>query len=175
MQSRERFTVAEIANEIAMPLEQCRTFINKLLQKGSLLIVAGIGVHTRPYQYQVVEGTRPRVGKGNSGAMKHQTAVGQQMIWNSIRILRSFNNADVQMTTGISIKSINSYIRSLERAGYLKRFRVDKTLANALRAGKRDRLRLVPFFQTGPRAPIIRRNEGVWDQNLQKLYPFMSI
>lgn len=172
MLDRNSFEVSEIANDSSMPLEQCRTFINKLVKQQAVVIIDGLGWHRRAYLYKVVNVSKARIGKGNYNQISNQSAPGQQTIWNAIRIHRHFTNLQIELTTSASIKSINAYLRHLERAGYLIRKRLDKTVGNAKRHGLRDYFRLRPDFDTGRKAPILRREVGIYDQNLNKLFEF---
>lgn len=172
MLDRDSFEVSEIAASSLMPLEQCRTFINKLVKQDAVAIIDGLGWHRRPYVYRVVDASKARVGKGNYNQMSSQSAPGQQTIWNAIRIHRHFTNLQIELTTSASIKSINAYLRHLEHAGYLMRKRLDKTVSNDRRYGQRDYFHLKPTFDTGRKAPILRRDIGMYDQNLNKLFEF---
>ncbi|RLV58610.1 hypothetical protein D5018_16450 [Parashewanella curva] len=174
MTAKDTFTVSEIADQVAMPLEQCRTFINKMVKQGSVLKVGGIGVHTRPFIYQIDPTNNPRVGKGNYSQIKHQATKVQQSIWNTIRIHERVDTAlMLQTIPKANLKTINCYLRALELAGYLVRLRADKNINNRQRKfSGRDQLRLKRVFNTGRYAPILRRGVGMWDQNLQKLFPF---
>ncbi|WP_299001737.1 hypothetical protein [uncultured Shewanella sp.] len=172
MLERDAFEVSEIANESSMPLEQCRTFINKLVKQEAVAIIDGLGFHRRPYVYRVVDASKARVGKGNYNQITNQSAPGQQTIWNAIRVHRHFTNLQIELTTSASIKSINAYLRNLERAGYLMRKRVNKTVGNEKRCGQRDYFHLKSTFNTGRKAPILRRDVGMYDQNLNTLFEF---
>ncbi|WP_299494916.1 hypothetical protein [uncultured Shewanella sp.] len=172
MLDRDSFEVSEIANDSTMPLEQCRTFINKLVKQDAVAIIDGLGWYRRPYVYRVVDTSKARVGKGNYNQTSNQLAPGQQTIWNAVRVHRHFTNLQIELTTLASIKSINAYLRHLEKAGYLIRKKLDKTVSNSKRCGQRDYFRLKPAFDTGRKAPIFRREVGMYDQNINTLFEF---
>ena len=65
---------------------------------------------------------------------------------------------ELQVCTGIaSVRTIGNYLSGLTRAAYVQR------LSDG---GTRARFRLPERCNTGPRAPVIRRDGSVFDANL---------
>lgn len=133
----------------------------------------GSSISFRGSHYQVVDAqVPPNFGSGNrvtterrKGRFKGKTR--QQKMWNTMKISRHFTPVDLSITTGASIKSAARYIRSLMRAGYISQ--IDRG-SNRLLVERSYLL----IRDTGRLPPMIRANpEGCWDQNQQRLYPFL--
>lgn len=181
MSSQESFTAAEVANAVEMPLEQCRTSINKLKKQGFITHVSGLGVsgHAKRYVVNQQVNHTPRLGKGArlGDKVTRQGKTGQQLIWNTLRINPVVTVNTVVAVTGCQAKSVSLYLLQLEKAGYLYSKKVDTRLANSEICGQEALWRLKPTSDTqpgntGPKAPILRRGRGMFDQNRQQFYPF---
>lgn len=84
-----------------------------------------------------------------------------------MKIERFFTTTDLCITTGASTRHAYRYVVKLERAGYLRAvFKVNIKIAGAIS-------RYTLIRDTGSMSPIIR-DDGVWDQNEQRLYSFVS-
>jgi len=91
---------------------------------------------------------------------------GRTKSWQSMRILREFSLADLQVTAEVTYDSAKKYVRLLERAGYLLR-----VVRHSGQPGSYARWRLVR--DSGPVAPILRgglRPDRVYDPNLQEVF-----
>lgn len=181
MTARESFTTAEVATAVEMDLEQCRTTINKLKKQGFITHVSGPGVPRRAKRYAINREAcnEPRLGKGGKKGevISRQGKTGQQLIWNTLRINQVVTVSTVVSVTGCNAKSVHLYLRNLERAGYLRSQKVDTRQANGLIAGREALWRIRPKVtdlpgDSGPKAPIHRRGQGMYDQNRNQLYPF---
>lgn len=181
MEQQECFTTTEVANAVEMDLEQCRTTIKKLEAQGYLLHIGGPGVPGRAKRYKINPAAtgKPRLGKGavKGACIKRQGKTGQQLIWNALRINRVVTVSTIVAVTQCSAKSIHLYLKNLEKAGYLRVQKVDTRLANCDIAGHETIWKLRPSAnglpgETGPKAPILRRGQGMYDQNQNTLYRF---
>lgn len=181
MTKQDSFTTAEVATAIEMDLEQCRTTINKLKKQGYITHISGPGVPRRAKRYAINReaSNEPRLGKGaqKGKSISRQGRTGQQLVWNTLRINQSVTVSTVVAVTGCNPKSVQLYLRNLERAGYLRTQKVDTRQANGLIAGREALWRIRPRAtdlpgDTGPKAPILRRGQGMYDQNRHQLYPF---
>lgn len=176
MKNKEFFTVSEIANAVEMDLEQCRTTINKLHALGFLIYIRGAGCPGNPKRYKVNadRASEPRLGKGakDGDTIKRQGQTGQQLVWNSLRINRAVVVSSVVAVTQCTRKSVEGYLRVLEKSGYLICKRVDTRLPNKEIECHESVWKLIR--ETGPKAPIYRRGRGCWDQNVNTFYPFKS-
>lgn len=181
MKQQECFTTTEVANAVEMDLEQCRTTIKKLEAQGYLRHIGGPGVPGRAKRYSLNPDavTEPRLGKGavKGERISRQGKTGQQLIWNTLRINPIVTVSTIEAVTKCSGKSIYLYLRNLEKAGYLRTHKVDTRLANCEISGHETIWKLRPQVsgvpgETGPKAPILRRGVGMYDQNRNTLYPF---
>lgn len=82
-------------------------------------------------------------------------------VWQSMRILRRFDTADLVATAEAGRSGVEKYVRALGAAGFL---RLIEARVNG-RPGSRDQWALVR--DTGPLAPIVRREKSrtVYDAN----------
>ncbi|WP_457936462.1 hypothetical protein [Aeromonas veronii] len=89
----------------------------------------------------------------------------QQKMWNSMKINKTVTKLTLSMASGATLRSVDGYIHALVKTGYLKQL-------NSSCSDKRMPSRYMLVRNTGRHAPIVRRN-GCWDQNQQRLYPFL--
>jgi hypothetical protein len=86
----------------------------------------------------------------------------RENLWRSMRILRSFTRGQLAAVVEREPGSVSRYVTALHRAGYLRRTQI-------IEAGRRGASwRLVR--DTGPVAPVLRRNGTVYDPNNDTLY-----
>ncbi|MCG9722141.1 hypothetical protein [Shewanella sp. Isolate7] len=117
-----------------------------------------------PKRYKAVSGVVYR-GRGESTRPKHRNGTGQQCVWQSMRMLRTFTYPDLVATAEVSMSTARTYCSLLQEHGYVKLIRTPKHLPNKEREGKVATYRLVK--DTGPIAPK-RQGEGIHDANLKK-------
>lgn len=183
MTTQDSFTTADVATAIEMDLEQCRTTINKLKKLGFLKHISGPGVPRRAKRYAINRkaSNEPRLGKGakKGDVITRQGKTGQQLIWNTLRINQKVTVGTVVSVTNCKAKSVQQYLRNLEKTGYLTVQKVNTRLANSDIVGRETVWRLKNRCQgmpgdTGPKAPIYRRGQGMYDPNHKQLYPFVE-
>lgn len=178
MKQKESFEVTEVANAVDMDIETFRKSIKRLEAKGYVTVVSGPGVAGRPFIYKVTASNdaEPQFGRGGtkgSRRVERQGKTGQQLIWNSLRINRVATINMIVAVTQVSARTVQRYLHSLEKAGYVTCRRPERNKrSNEERVG--DEGAWVLKRETGPKAPILRRGEGFWDQNQQKFYPFIE-
>lgn len=172
MKQMDCFTVTEVANAVEMDLEECRKSIKRLEKSGHIEIVSGIGVAGRPYTYRVkTDVTKaPQFGRGGTTGLKkiRSGMNGQQLIWNALRINRKLTVGTAEAVTKINPRTIYRYLNDLEKAGYVKCQRHERVGSNVDRMGVQNIWKLIR--ETGPKAPILRRGLGFWDQNEDRMY-----
>lgn len=172
MKDTESFSVTEVANAVEMDLEQCRTTIKKLESQGFIEHEGGSGRPGDPKRYKCNPAKgEPRLGKGarKGDSISRQGRTGQQLIWNALRINRTVVASSVVAVTRCSKKSVVGYLSVLEKTGYLSCRKVDTKRANNEIECHESVWKLIR--ETGPKAPIYRRNKGCWDQNQGTFYP----
>lgn len=141
-----------------------RTDIHQRTVKSYLigLFIAGFlkgapGAATTPDRFWLARDVgveAPRVRPDGSPA---RAALGQESLWRSIRYLKTFNKHDIAGTADVKILTVESYLKTLLKAGYLA----------VLRKGDPrhpQQYRLVR--NTGPKPPMVQRTKQVFDQNL---------
>lgn len=87
----------------------------------------------------------------------------RQNLWRAMRALSVFTKEDLIITTGASLTSVNSFIRVLVKAGYL---RVEGKVGDGLKEVNRYRL----IKNTGPKTLIERKIVVLYDPNTSKSY-----
>ena len=96
---------------------------------------------------------------------KSRRKTSQQKMWNTMKISRVFTLAELVMTSDSTSNHAGTYAKALTKAGYVK------VQARAMpHRGEVAKYQLLR--DTGRFAPIVRKN-GCWDQNQQRLYPFL--
>lgn len=122
-------------------------------------------------RYQVLDlNNPPKFGTNQSPVKsrvkrKNRRKTTQQKMWNTMKISRAFTLNELAMTSNSTSNHAAIYTKALTKAGYVK------VLAKAMpHLGEVAKYRLLR--DTGRHAPIVRRN-GCWDQNQQRLYPFL--
>ncbi len=183
MTTQDSFTTTDVATAVEMDLEQCRTTINKLKKQGFITHISGPGVPRRAKRYVINRkaSNEPRLGKGakKGDVITRQGKTGQQLIWNTLRINQKVTVGTVVSVTNCQAKSVQQYLRNLEKTGYLTVQKVNTRLANSEIAGRetvwrlKNRCKGMPG-DTGPKAPIYRRGQGMYDPNHKQLYPFVE-
>jgi hypothetical protein len=90
-------------------------------------------------------------------------------VWLAMRQLIRFDVATMVMTTEAPKRRVSEFIYKLARAGYLRKQRV------ATGAGVQGCKFIWHLARdTGPKAPITKRNGDVYDQNENKVYPALA-
>jgi hypothetical protein len=108
---------------------------------------------------------RRKAGQPLGGYKATSTSIAQSRIWQSMRVLLRFDSGDLVVTTEATDRTVQTYLRALHRAGYV---RMLKRQAGG-RPGSRSLYQLVR--DSGPLAPVVRQDgSGVWDQNTQQLH-----
>lgn len=92
----------------------------------------------------------------------------RQNLWKAMRALSVFTKEDLMITTGASLTSVNSFIRVLMKAGYL---RVEGKVGEGLKAVNRYRL----IKNTGSKTPIERRIVVLYDPNTSQGYEVSDV
>lgn len=181
---RESFSAQEVINGVEINKQQMYRVINAWLSAGYIRVVSP-PAQKRQRIYQVVDaailpplgsGVRPLDTEGraikrryNKCRSKRKTV--QQKLWNTMKISRRFTLADLMITANTNRNTAWHYTNQLVQAGYVR-------LAVRVNAKQsvQDKYGLTNIYQlirdTGRFSPM-RRENGCWDQNQQRLYPFL--
>ncbi|MGL5391786.1 MAG: hypothetical protein ACRDA8_10530, partial [Shewanella sp.] len=148
-----------------------------LNKQGFIKHLSGTGKPNNAKRYGINQKLQPAPSHKGGSRKARVGRTGQQLVWNTLRINRRVTVNTVVAVTGCKDKSIYNYLLQLERAGYLHAVRVDTRLPSTERVGKEAQwlLRVAgpdTLGDTGPKAPILRRGSGMFDQNRQQFYPF---
>lgn len=170
--SQNTFTCIELSRATGLSLSQTRTVVVSLTRLGavkqtSLRKVEHFKGGFRPKAFKAVTGASPLlVGKGGHTSPKTRRGTAQQLVWQSMRVLRTFTVCDLVATTGCSDSTARAYLSLLTKFGYVRRLpSTHMRLSNEQRVGQRSRYKLLK--NTGPVAPK-RQREGLWDANLKQ-------
>jgi hypothetical protein len=158
----ESFTSLTLSSELKIDRKIITPYLKTLCMAGfikqdSLENKVGKTIH-----YNFVEGpsTAPRVRK-NGEIIKHGS--GQDNMWRSMKILKTFNAHFLAIHSSVgdvsvTIDTAKSYIKMLQRAGYLRALPT-VPVSWVLLSSK----------NTGPHAPMVQRVKQVFDPNLRKV------
>jgi len=143
--------------------------VKKWHESGHLKLCGNEGA-TKHYavNMQLIDTTPPGWGKEPVSTRKKRKTKrksGQQKMWNTMKISRSFSKLELVMTTNATPRTVEGYIHQLVKAGYLK-----VLAAAAPHKGIASKYLLTR--DTGRHAPIVRKT-GCFDQNQQRFYPFL--
>lgn len=89
----------------------------------------------------------------------------QQKMWNTMKISRVFTLTELAMTSNSTSNHAAIYAKALTKAGYVK-------VQTKAKPHRGEVAKYLLLRDTGRHAPIVRKN-GCWDQNQQRLYPFL--
>ena len=163
---RDRFSSDEIAAAIGVSKVQGNNIVRHFLDKDLIKIVWGTGAAWNPRLMRIVLNTGYKWGSGG-GVNYLPKKNGQQMLWNSIKILRTFTIDALTYPVDVAPTSAQQYIKSLRESGYLKLRLIGKRQKGILNGFNV----YVLIRDTGRLAPKMMKN-GCWDQNTQQLYPY---
>ena len=108
----------------------------------------------------ITSGPRRALTQATPRRRRRQTV--RDRIWSTIRVMRKFGLADVEMMTGGSRANVMRYVIALERAGYLTPLRKEPGVAPS----SPGFCRWLLVRDTGPTAPVFRaRSRDVFDAN----------
>lgn len=184
MCQRESFSVQEVINGVEINKQQIYRVINAWLYGGYIRLVSPKS-QRRQRIYQVVDpailpplgsGSRPVNAEGvtikrrySKRHSKRKTV--QQKLWNTMKISRRFTLADLMITANTNRNTAWHYTNQLVLAGYVR-----LVVRVHSRQSVQDKYGLTNIYQlvrdTGRFSPM-RRDNGCWDQNQQRLYPFL--
>lgn len=162
-QRQTSFTKEELAQALGLTPKQCSTIIKTLNRREYITF--------NDYHIEAV----PRKGAlskrykavANKQYIARSMKTDQQLIWQSMRILRSFNYPELVSTTGFDVGQIRTYWTFLVRFGYV---RLVTAAPNHLppkeRIGHYATYRLLK--DTGPIAPKRLGSKGLYDGNLNQ-------
>lgn len=168
---RNDFTLLLVAGKGRMKIDACRDFLKSLRLAGFIeethRVHAGFQRgNTAQVHYRLVKDCgvhAPSVDK--RGNLIEVRAVNEAM-WISLRINPQLNARTLSAAAStdvcpVSEETANSFLQSLNRAGYLDVVRTSSPGIQAV-------YRLKPSMNTGPLPPQIQRTKRVWDANLNR-------
>ena len=180
---QESFSVQEVIKGVEINKQQMYRVINAWLSGGYIRLISP-KAQRRQRIYQVVDptispplgsGVRPLDAEGltvkrryNKCRSKRKTV--QQKLWNTMKISRRFTLTDLMITANTNRNTAWHYTNQVVLTGYVRLVvRVNS------RQSVQDKFGLTNIYQlirdTGRFSPMKREN-GCWDQNQQRLYPF---
>jgi len=174
MCEQEVFVIKDVVAITGMSEPHIYKVVKDWLSSG-YLIKNPAGIATKPAWFKVAcLNKAPPIGKSSGRKRpkcRSKRKTNQQKMWNTMKISGRFTLADLMLTAGVGQRQAWYFTDRLVRAGYVKvLFKVDNFLPVMERRGLTGRFQLVR--DTGRHAPVCRSN-GCWDQNQQRLYPFL--
>lgn len=158
------FTIVDLEKETKLNHATISTYVLSLAKGGYLskkFIYFEGSRRIQHSQYELIKDTgfcHPRVNRQGQDVSESV----QNKIWKCIRIHKSLSLLDLEaMLSGLgvtfSLVAIDSYLKMLRTAGYLRKKKGDKNYT------------LVLGMNTGPLAPQIQKTKQIYDPNLQKV------
>lgn len=134
-------TVRSLCDEVGVSYQTAAFRLQLWLGAG---LVARVGTRPHRYSFAVDHSAMPPVIDRAGQARPRRPAY--QRIWSAIRVLRQFELADLEATTGASHRSVLGYLGLLQRTGYIRLVRIGSN-----RAGRAGLYQLIS--NPGPVAP----------------------
>ncbi|MHA3079522.1 hypothetical protein [Acinetobacter sp. ANC 5502] len=173
--NREKFTIAQVAEDGNTVYESARGFVSQLAKAGIVKILDEKPIHhenclVKQRTYQLIKDigyTYPTMTK--SGELIIGVS-GNKAMWNTLRITKQPINADELAaissndTLTIEVTTANNYLMLLHKAGYLKR-----TKEPNRNIGGKAKYLLLPDMNTGPKPPQVQRVKHVFDPNINQV------
>ncbi|MFL9603184.1 hypothetical protein [Aeromonas dhakensis] len=184
MCEQPQFSIKEVIDGVGINKQQIYRTVSAWVDNGFLKLITPIA-KKRERIYQVADtSVSPRLGSGVRQAdskgnerkrtykkRRNRKKTVQQKIWNTMKISRRFTLADLMITANTNRNTAWHYTNELVRAGYVR-----LVVHVNPKMSVQDKYGLANIYQlirdTGRFAPI-RRDNGCWDQNQQRLYPFL--
>jgi len=166
-----QFTRRQLQDAAEMTMSYSNQVVRAWSRAG---IIERVGHGSRAPLYRVINPDSPPLlgmGSNQTGRRRSWRKTQQQKMWNSMLINNSFGLSDLIITSDVLLQSAYTYVNQLARAGYIKI--VHRMQRKHVRPHEREPSRYQLVRDTGRFAPIIRPN-GCWDQNEQRLYPFLT-
>ncbi|MGL5028453.1 MAG: hypothetical protein ACRC6P_21135 [Shewanella oncorhynchi] len=162
-QRQASFTREELAAALGLTLKQCSTII-KTLNRREYITFSDYHMESTPRKGAL---SKRYKAVANKQYIERGMKTDQQLIWQSMRILRSFNYPELVSTTGINVGQIRTYCSLLMRFGYVRLVvAVPNHLPPKERIGQYATYRLIK--DTGPIAPKRLGCHVLYDGNLNQ-------
>ena len=158
-----------LSKQVSVTRNYASRLVKKWHESGHLMLIGCQGV-TRYYRVNQTAISSMPPGWGaepvSTNEKRHAPMKSrQQKMWNSMKINKTVSKSGLVMSSGATVHTVAGYLLALVNTGYLKRL-------NSTCSDKHMPSRYVLVRDTGRYAPIVRKN-GCWDQNQQRLYPFL--
>lgn len=157
MKILKQFTIEDLQNKSGASRSAVQRYVNQLVANGNIVLDkqrrnGKSGGNT----YCLVQLPLLAPQKGNIREDRSRA-------WTTMQILRCFRLADLEMCTGISADNAKKYVQALLRTEYL---RIVHTRLN----GSNDSNVYCLVRDSGPLAPIVRRDCTVFDPNNNQVF-----
>jgi response regulator of citrate/malate metabolism len=161
----EGFTGYQIARRSKVNDATVRSYIQSLEKAGYLERIAGAD-HFEEQTLRLIKDMgieAPAVTRQGKASTAGQ---GNEAMWRTLRILSTLSARQLaehaSATVTVSLWSARSYLKWLNRAGYVE-------LLSDKSGDKNARYRMISSRYTGPRPPMIQRGGNLYDPNLGKV------
>lgn len=155
------FTVADIQAHVKMHDTSIRIYLWQLEAGGYIAKAKTVG-NLGMIQYQLIKDNGVHRPLLNADGTKKKPGANQRM-WMCMKVLKMFTYLDVSLTAEVPKESAKTYLRYLDKAGYVF---VTKASKNKFSP---HTYKFKASNDTGLKAPQIKRDKSVYDQNLHKV------
>lgn len=150
-------TISNICKDIDISYYKAKSLLGSWIKSGHAKRTQSTNPKTsRPqYVYEIVRDCGQQPPQVNLQGIEVQSPY-NEICWRSIRILKTFNANQLVPDSLVKLNTIKQYLRQLHMAGYLMMIESE--------VGQLAVYRIM--YDTGPKAPEIRRGKKIYDGNL---------
>lgn len=156
------FTGYQIARRSAVHDTAVRSYIQSLEKAGYLQRIAGAD-HFLEQTLRLIKDVGAEAPAVTRAGEASSAGLGNEAMWRTLRILNELTARQLadhaSASVLVSLWTARSYLKWLARAGYVE-------LIGQGAGDRNSRYRLVSSRYSGPRPPMIQRNNQVFDPNL---------
>lgn len=171
-ENRDSFTMAMLVKASGGGREALRSFLKTLAAGGFIECLTPDGSPLGTVkEYRLIRDNGVEAPRLSADGSPSLVGRGHEQMWRTLRMLPqalNFNELAGHASTAevpVAPEAAHSYLKLLHKAGYLDVVQEAKGGRN----GTHARYRLRAICNTGPRPPVIRRLEVIYDPNLRKV------
>ncbi len=154
------FKTKDIVAACASTPDRVRAYLESLTRGGYLSATPGTKLWN-PTTYRLVRDCgvhAPALDRDGRAVAVN----GRQRMWMAMKALKAFTYKDLSLTAQVSDADARFFIKSLKKAGYL-------SVTQSATPSSPERVRFLPARDTGPVAPLIRKDKSVVDRNKNRV------
>lgn len=157
----KKTTVSEIHGITGVNKRTTLSYLRQLAAGGYVVMTEG-DHHNDPIIFELVkDGGYHRPVLDNDGKPREPSS--NQRMWMAIKVFgQPFSVLDLSLASAVNERTVTAYVTALCRAKFVKQHRPGRVHQRALYLYIRSN-------DTGPKAPMIRRDKSVYDQNTHQV------